>query len=196
MSRQEKAKYAMGEEHPSLSNLPVNLGKKPQCFRDEMLHTFPARKAHSAPGVCSPYLKMVPENCTLVNNRKELPVSRTPETTYEPFPSDPISGKRCICACQEQSLHVEITEQHSRGFFQDFIMREWGSFLLTAQFWLQRFMHQLSQVEQSRGLEELEGHTNSQVLPLAKVELMQNSHCVGALQGNSNRWTNPKCRGN
>lgn len=43
MSRQEKAKYAMGEEHPSLSSLPVNLGKKPQCFRDKMLHSQPER---------------------------------------------------------------------------------------------------------------------------------------------------------
>lgn len=49
--------------------------------------------------------------------------------------------------------------------------------MLTAQLWLQRFMHQLSQMEQSRELEELEGHTNSQVLPLAKAELLQNSPC-------------------
>lgn len=162
-----------------------------------MLYTFPARKASFVPGVCSTYLNMVPGNCTLMSNRGELPVPWTPETNYELFPSDPISVKRCTCACEEQSFHVEIIEQHSRFFSKILLWESEGvGCFLTAQFWLQRFMHQLSQVEQSRGLEELEGHTNPQVLPFAKVELRQNSPCLGALQGNSNSWISPKCRGN
>lgn len=34
-----------GKSTPSLSNHPDNLGKKRQCFRDKMVHTFPAREA-------------------------------------------------------------------------------------------------------------------------------------------------------
>lgn len=42
-------------------------------------------------------------------------------------------------------------------------------------------MFQLSQVEQIK--QRLEGHTSSQVLPLAEVELMQNSPCLVPFRG-------------
>lgn len=103
---------------PSLSNHPNNPGKK-HNVSDKMLHKFPTRKAHSVPGVCSSYLNMVPENYTLVSNRRELPVPWTPGTTYELFPSDPISGKSCTCACQEQGLHIEVTEQFFSRFYDE-----------------------------------------------------------------------------
>lgn len=124
MSLPWKATCAMGKERSIPFNHANNLGKKHNVL-DKMLHTFPTRKTHSLPGVCSTYLNMVPGNCTLVRNRRELPVPWTLET-YELFPSNPISAKRCTCTCQKQSLPVKTTEQHSRFFprFYDERVRE------------------------------------------------------------------------
>lgn len=52
MSVQEKATYAMGKEHSIPFNSANNLEKKHNVL-DKMLHTFPTRKTHSFPGVCS-----------------------------------------------------------------------------------------------------------------------------------------------
>lgn len=84
----------------------------------------PRRKAGSVPGVCSSCLNKVRQSYTTVSNRKELPAPQTPATKYKPVSSSPISGRRHACACQEQSLHVEITMQH--GVFQRFMRKERG----------------------------------------------------------------------
>lgn len=54
----------------------------------------------------------MPRSYPLLNNRKKLTVPQTHGTSDELFRSNPVSGRRHTCACQDPGLHGEIPVQH------------------------------------------------------------------------------------
>lgn len=108
--------HPMGElTTPFLSSCQNNLGENTMFWTIQLVPS-PSRTANSVPSICNSYLSKMPESYALVSNRKKWPIPWTTGTSYELFPSSPISGRTQTCACQEQSLHMEMAVQHGIFF--------------------------------------------------------------------------------